>query len=150
MVWYHFETYSWYMLKKNSLSGTEKMENGFFVKFFWKTLFGNIVCHVKTYMCAQYGLIQTNYSMGGAAVAAGRRVEAGGWRCGRVRSTRSDFVAARRMAPAAVYYMWWCFLLADGGSASPAALRSFGRGCGSDCVSLRRLRVLFALFWVSL
>lgn len=86
----------------------------------------------------------------GAGVAAGRRVEAGGWCCGRVLSTRPDSVAWRRMAPAAVYNEWWCVLPADGGTASPASPRSFGRGCGSDCVSLWWLRVLFALFWVSL
>ena len=82
----------------------------------------------------------------GAVAAAGRKVEARGWCCGRGRSSSSDFVAARRMASAAVFDMRWCFLSAVGGTASPAASRSFGCGGGSDCVLLRRLRcfVLFA------
>jgi hypothetical protein len=46
----------------------------------------------------------------GAAVAAGRWVEVGSWRCGCVRSTRPDSGASRRMDLAAFYNVWGCLL----------------------------------------
>ena len=45
-----------------------------------------------------------------AAVAAGCWVEVGRWRCGRVRSTRPDSGAVRRMDLAAFYNVWVCLL----------------------------------------
>ena len=49
--------------QKNLLSGTRKMENGFFVQRKWKTSLGNIVCHSNMHPCAQYEIIWTNYAM---------------------------------------------------------------------------------------
>ena len=63
MVWYHFETHSWYMLHKKLSFRHSENRKWFFYEIKLKASFENIVCHVKTYMCAQYRLIQTNYSM---------------------------------------------------------------------------------------
>jgi hypothetical protein len=85
-----------------------------------------------------------------AAAAAGRRVEAGGERCGRALSASSDSVAGRRMDPAAACDLCWRFLSAVRGTASPAVLRSFGSGCGSVCVFFVGLGCLLHFSWVSL
>ena len=49
--------------QKNLLSGTRKMENGFFVQKKLKTSLGNIVCHSNMHPCAQCEIIWTNYAM---------------------------------------------------------------------------------------
>ena len=49
--------------QKNLLSGTRKMENGFFRPMKMKTSLGNIICYSNMHPCAQYEIIWTNYAM---------------------------------------------------------------------------------------
>jgi hypothetical protein len=85
-----------------------------------------------------------------AAAAAGRRVEAGGGRCGRALSATSDSAVGWRMDPAAACDLRWRFLSAVRGTASPAVLRSFGCGCGSECFFFVGSGCLLHFSWVSL